>query len=81
MAWTTITDFVLDQLTTYQDLNEILGNLDVLKEFPKGLDLGGDPAEAYEVTTYTELVYPRYVKIPTPAPSPGRPTSCNSWAM
>lgn len=63
MSWTTLGLKALDDGLFYQDLNEIIGNLVAVKEFPKRVLLGGDPKVEYVTTTYTLIDDAIYVEI------------------
>lgn len=62
-SWTSIANKALDDAVVYQDINEILGNLIALKEFPKRLLLGGDPKIDYINTVFAITNDPVYVEI------------------
>ncbi len=62
-SWTTLTNKALDDAIVYQDINEIIGNLVALKEFPKRLALGGDPKTFYINTAIAITDDPIYVEI------------------
>jgi len=62
-SWTDLTNKALDDAIVYQDLNEIIGNLVALKEFPKRVSLGGDAKTFYINTAFAITDDPIYVEI------------------
>jgi len=62
-SWTNLTLKALDDAIVYQDINEIIGNLVALKEFPKRIPLGGDPKMDYINTSYAIIEDAIYAEI------------------
>jgi hypothetical protein len=63
MQWTEIDDKALDDGLFFQDFNELKDNVEVVKQFPKRIPMGGDPKQLYENTAFTIAEDPIYVEI------------------
>jgi len=63
MQWTEIDDKALDDGLFFQDFNELKDNVEVVKQFPKRIPMGGDPKHLYENTAFTIAEDPIYLEI------------------